>query len=310
MDAPSVTFGIHVDLESKTQLLGVARRAEAQGFDMLTVADHPGTSPSPFPTLAAVAAVTETIRLGPYVANAGLRRPLDLAVDVVTLDVLSDGRAFLGLGAGHTPAEWSSQGLSRPNASDRVTRLIETADAVGLLLAGEVVSVAGETVTLVEATLETPMPVQDRLPLLVGGNNRRLLSYAGANADVVAFTGFGRTLPDGHTHRVRWSSGDLAESFGLVAEAAHGRNPEPVRQALVQVVIITDDRRAAAATVADRIGTSVDDLLEVPFILVGTHEQMIESIERHQERWGISSYIIRAAAADAVAPLVEHFAAS
>ncbi len=308
MATPAVTFGVQVDLESKAQLLEAARRAESLGFDMLTVADHPGTSPSPFPTLAAAAAVTDTIRLGPYVANAGLRTRLDLAADVATLDVLSDGRAFVGLGAGHTPVEWSSRGLRRPGAADRITRLIETADAVRLLLDGdETVSFDGEAVLLVEARLEAPRPVQESVPMLIGGNKTQLLRHAGAHADIIALSGLGRTLPDGHRHDVAWASDRVGASCALINEGAVGRDPQPVRQALVQAVIVTDNRQGVATKIADRIGADVDNVLAAPFLLIGTINDMIESIERSRERWGITSYVVRESAIDAVSPLIEYF---
>ncbi|WP_418607684.1 LLM class flavin-dependent oxidoreductase [Georgenia sp. SUBG003] len=83
--------------------LDLAREVEARGFDALTTADHPGSIASPFVALAAAGAVTSRIGLGSYVTNGGVREPQHVAADVATLDVVSGGRARLGLGAGHTP---------------------------------------------------------------------------------------------------------------------------------------------------------------------------------------------------------------
>ncbi len=301
----SITFGVQVGLESKQQLLDTARRVESQGFEWLTLGDHPGSSATPFPSLGAAAAVTQSIRLGPYVANAGLRSPIDLAADTATLDVLSDGRAFLGLGAGHTPAEWSNQGRRRPNAADRVRDLIETADAVVALLGGETVTFSGRQIRLDAAALEAPQPVQERVPLLIGGTNRELLRYAGEKADVVAFSGLGRTLPDGHRHEVRWSRTQIDARVRIAEEAASQRPHPPLRQALVQLVSVTNDRRAEATELATRIGLDVDAVLDAPYVLIGTIEQMVEQLAVSRERWGITSYMVRESGGDVIAALIE-----
>lgn len=100
--------------------LALASTVERLGFSALLAADHPGRRASPFVALAAAAAVTSRIALGSYVSNAGIREPLLLASDVATLDLLSAGRARLGLGAGHAPAEWTGVGRVRPPVAERV----------------------------------------------------------------------------------------------------------------------------------------------------------------------------------------------
>jgi alkanesulfonate monooxygenase SsuD/methylene tetrahydromethanopterin reductase-like flavin-dependent oxidoreductase (luciferase family) len=169
-------------------------RYESAGFDSLLVADHPGARPSPFLALAAAAAVTDRIGLGTNVANIGIRDPSLVASDVATLDVLSNGRARLGLGARHNPAEWASVGRSRPAVSGRVDRFIEAAEAIRELLAGRAVDLDSET-TKVRGRLTEPLPVQDLVPLTVGRSNARLLRWAGQHADVVGLTGSAGHFP-------------------------------------------------------------------------------------------------------------------
>ena len=105
-----IRVSVQGQLENTSRWLELAKAAEAGGLDTLYVADHP-TSPAPFVALAAAATVTERIRLGTCVLNAGRWEPLALASEVATLDVLSDGRTLLGIGAGHTPAEWLMAGV-------------------------------------------------------------------------------------------------------------------------------------------------------------------------------------------------------
>ncbi|WFE67154.1 LLM class flavin-dependent oxidoreductase [Micromonospora sp. WMMD714] len=119
----------------------LARRAEATGFDALLAADHPGDVTSPFVALAAAASVTTTIGLGSYVSNLGVREPILLAADVATLDLVSGGRARLGVGAGHAPAEWAAVGRVHPDVAGRVRRCVAVAEAVRALLDGSPVTV-------------------------------------------------------------------------------------------------------------------------------------------------------------------------
>jgi probable F420-dependent oxidoreductase len=180
----------------------LAAEVEAAGFDGLYVADHPGSTPAPFVALAAAAGATERIQLGTCVLNAGVWNPVALASEAATLDVVSGGRAVLGIGAGHTPDEWTSTGRPYPSPGERVGRMIELVKATEALLRGDPVSRRGDHFTLIHATLSDPRPVRDRIPLLIGGNGTRLLRFAAQHADIVGVTGLGRTLADGHRHEV------------------------------------------------------------------------------------------------------------
>lgn len=258
------------------------------------VADHPGLAPSPFVALAAAAAVTERIELGTCVVNAGFWEPLALAGAASTLDLVSDGRAVLGVGAGHTPQEWTVSGRSFPAAGDRVTRMIELVEATSVLLAHETTSYDGEHFTLVDAALANPRPVRNPIPLLVGGNGPRVLRFAGRTADIVGITGLGRTLADGHQHEVDWSSEAVRRSTQTIRAAAGGRGEEPEIEALVQAVVVTDDAAAAAQGLTELVpGASVDDLLEAPFVWIGTVEEIAAKLQADSERLGVSRYVVR-----------------
>lgn len=309
MSGEPIRFGVQAGPESGSAAwLDLAAKAEDLGFDALYVADHVGVVVSPFVALAAAAAVTSTLRLGTYVVNCGLRDPLSIASDAATLDQLADGRVVLGLGAGHTPAEWTMSGRAYPSAAQRVGRLAETVEAVEALLRGDTVTFRGGYVELDEAVLAEPRPVQDRIPLLVGGNGPALLRLAGRTADVVGLTGLGRTLPDGHRHEVDWRRDAIDARVALVRAAAGGRAAGPILDALVQHVEITehDHRDAAAERCAQMApGMTAADVVTAPYALVGSVDQIVEELVAHRERWGITSYVVRAPAIDLVAPIIE-----
>jgi probable F420-dependent oxidoreductase len=285
----------------------LARKVEDLGFEALVVPDHPGTTASPFVSLAAAATVTSRLRLGTYVLNAGVREPLHIAAAVATLDVVSSGRALLGVGAGHTPSEWAAIGRAYPSPRERVDRMIESVDLTRRLLAGETVASAGTAVDVQEAHLGPLRPVQDPIPLLVGGNGRRVLGFAAGHAEIVGLTGLGRTLSDGHNHAVEWSQQAIDDRLDLVHRAAEGRATPPRLDALVQAVVVTESRGDAAERfVADVSGLTPTDVLASPYVLIGAPSEIIDELLAHRERWGITRYTVRADAIDAVSPLIEH----
>ncbi|MGR6321248.1 LLM class flavin-dependent oxidoreductase [Micromonospora soli] len=295
-----VIFSVQARPTDAASWTDLARRVEAAGFDALLAADHPGHGASPFVSLAAAAAVTSTLGLGSYVSNAGVREPILLATDVATLDVVSGGRARLGLGAGHTPAEWRAVGRERPDVAGRVRRCVAVAEAVQALLAGEEVTVDIPELAAYAARLTELRPVQARVPLTMGTANSTLLRWAGAHADVVGLTGFGRTLPDGHMHEARWRADQIEAQLAHVTAGAAGRDAPPALEALVQQVTVTDDAEAAAAPTAERLGLTVAELLATPFVLIGTADEIVTAVAHHQRRWGITRFVVRE---DAVAPL-------
>ncbi|MEV4756441.1 TIGR03621 family F420-dependent LLM class oxidoreductase [Micromonospora sp. NPDC049559] len=303
----TITFSLQAVPRDAESWLRLARRAEAAGYEALLVPDHPGATASPFVALAAAAAATSTIGLGSYVSNAGIREPILLAADVATLDVVSGGRARLGLGAGHTPAEWRAVGRERPDVAGRVRRCLAVAEATRALLAGEEVTVATPELTVRAARLAEPRPVR-RVPLTIGTANSTLLRWAGAHADVVGIAGFGRTLADGHTHEVRWRAQEIEAQLRCVAEGAAGRERPAPLEALVQRVAVTDDAEAVLAETAEHTGMTVDELLATPFLLVGTEDEIVAAIAAHRRRWGVTRYVVREEALEPLAPVIARLA--
>ncbi len=307
MRVPTIRFGLQAGLDDDPGAwLELARRAEGAGFDTLYVADHPGTTASPFAALAAAAGATSTLKLGTYVLNVGVRDPLSIASDAATVDVISQGRMVLGLGAGHTPAEWTMTGRDFPSAGARVGRLAETVDVVIRLLAGEVVTHHGTYLDVDEAYLLAPRPVQDRMPLLIGGNGPHVVALGGRVADIVSLTGAARTLADGHRHEVDWTSAAISARVDLVRSAAPAAG-RPVLDALVQHLAITDDRATAAQQVAAHVaGATAADVLGAPYVLLGSLDEIAAEVVAHHERWGFASYVVRPSAFDAAAALIDH----
>jgi alkanesulfonate monooxygenase SsuD/methylene tetrahydromethanopterin reductase-like flavin-dependent oxidoreductase (luciferase family) len=236
------TFGVHLGVQNTTvaELAGLWRRAEDLGFDSVTVWDHFYSSDlstyechEAVSIHAALACSTSRVRCGCLVYSAGYRHPGVLAKAAATIDHLSGGRAEIGLGAGWAEAEYQAFGIPFPPVGERLDLLEEAAAAVRALLHEGVASAAGKHVTLRDAHLE-PRPVQDRLPVWIGGaGERRTAAVAARHADgwnvpfvspeVLARK---RAVLDGH------------------CEAA-GRDPGAV-QLGVNVIVCDDDASLAA----------------------------------------------------------------
>ena len=269
-----------------------ARRAEEMGFDIVLVADHVGPGWAPTPTLSAIAAVTDRIRLGTLVLNNDMRNPVQLAWEASTIDRLSGGRFELGLGAGHTPAEYDATGIERAAPADRKRRLAESVEIIRDLVDGKVVDRESEHFRIEGARITKAE--QNHLPILVGGNGTALLTHAGRHADIVGLHGLGRTLEDGHSHDVKWSTRHLDEQVAQVRAGAGARFDDIEFNAMVQVVQVTDDREAELAKVVDLVdGLAMDDAGSTPYLLIGTVDEIVAHMVNCNERWGISYFAVR-----------------
>ena len=172
----------------------LARAADVAGVHTLYVSDHlmpfaPVGEPADAPvleawtTLTAVATVTEHARIGTLVLGSTLRHPAVVAKMATSLDHVSHGRLVLGLGAGWQENEHAANGIPLPPVTERLDRFDETVAAVTLLLHEDGGTLSGRYVRLAGAACR-PRPLQQRLPVLVGGSGeRRTLRIAAAHAD-------------------------------------------------------------------------------------------------------------------------------
>jgi len=169
------------------EYIAMARAAQAVGFDSIWMGDHllyrdePGERgpPEAFSVLAALAASTDRIALGPLVACLPFREPVVLAKTAATLDEISGGRLTLGVGAGWNRDEFDAAGIP---FEDRVGRSLESYEIVRGLIAGERVTFSGTWHRTDDAVL-LPRPAR-RIPLMVGSTGARVLAATLGSADV------------------------------------------------------------------------------------------------------------------------------
>src|SRR3954452_6272284 len=153
--ARSLRFGLQLfGAASRGEWEEQARRAEGLGFSAILVPDH--VLDDVFPPLVALdamASVTETLRVGTLVLNNDLRHPVLVARDAAAIDLLSDGRLELGIGAGHAEPEYAALGIAFDPAATRVARLEESVQIMRGLFDGESVSFHGSHYAIDEMRL-------------------------------------------------------------------------------------------------------------------------------------------------------------
>ncbi|CAN5855216.1 LLM class F420-dependent oxidoreductase [soil metagenome] len=304
-------FGVGVPTAgSRAEWAEKARKSEDLGFSTLHVADHLAEVLPPMPAMLAAAEATTTLRVGSLVLNNDFRHPVLVAREAAAVDLLSDGRLELGLGAGHAEPEYRQAGLTFDRPPTRVARLAESVVIIKALLAGEEVTLAGEHYDVRDHRVH-PLPVQKpHPPILVGGNNRTLLRFAAREADIVGLSGTGRTNADGVTHEATgFPPSAVDERIALVREAAGDRSAHLELHALVQAVIVTDDPRAASERMRERLPElTVEEILTTPYLLIGTIGEMVDDLRARRERFGFSYFSVFEPAAEALAPVIARLA--
>jgi len=155
----------------------IARLAEEAGFESLWLYDHMQVDPppeeaivfDPFVEISAIAALTSRARLGHLVLAAGYRNAALTAKMISSVDVISGGRAILGIGAGWKEDEWSSYGYGFPPARERLEILADSLEIISRMLAPGRATFDGRHRRVIDAIHE-PKGLQARIPVLVGGN--------------------------------------------------------------------------------------------------------------------------------------------
>lgn len=281
-------FGLQLaEASSKEEWVRQARLAEELGYDVVVLPDHVGDQLSPFPSLVSAGDATEKIRLGTFVIDNDFRHPLLLAQEAATVDLLTEGRLELGIGAGWMSQDYERLRMEFASPGIRLGRLKEAVEIVDLYFTGEPFSFEGHHYEVGQHQ-PSPVPAQHpRPPLLIGGGGQQILEFAAKKADIVSVfltsrsdgTGFDSgelraTTHDQKIARVRAAAGERADSLEL--------------NVLLQYFEVTNNRAAVADEHAQQLGTDRDDLLALPFELIGTIDQIVEDLIARRERFGIS----------------------
>jgi probable F420-dependent oxidoreductase len=292
---------------SRDAFVDRCRQAERFGYDTVFAPDHLG-APAPFPVLVAAAQATQRLRVGTLVLNVPFWNPALLAREVATTDILTDGRLELGLGAGHMKSEFDEAGIAWEPFGTRAARLENMIGELERFFRRAQKELPGG---------RAPQPAQrvgfngSGPPLIVGGTGDRILRIAAQHADIVAIAGVYQVKgqPPG-TFRLA-TAAEADERVRFARERAGDRADAIEWHVLIQAVLETDDRRGTAEQLRAKFESdiSVDEMLETPFLLIGTVDEMAEQLVRNRERYGFTYITVHDPYMEAFAPVIERLRA-
>jgi probable F420-dependent oxidoreductase len=306
-------FATHVNsVASRAELVGRAREAEARGFSTITVPDHFRPDElAPLVAMAVMAEATSSIQVGSNVFGNDYRHPVVLARELATLDLLSEGRLQVGMGAGWLRSDYDLWGIPIEPPGTRVSRLAESVRVLKGLWTGAPYSFRGDHYTIdapggVARAFQQPHP-----PLLIGAGGRRMLELAAREADVIGIT-FNQRAGEFDARKIMSDAGNADEGIHdrkiEWIRAAAGDRFGSLELAVFSLITVTDHRDAALATAAAAQGVSPEWLADAPQFSFGTLDEIADDLERKRDRYGISYVMTPGEAFDAMTPLVERLA--
>src|SRR5260221_6368963 len=282
---------------SAKALAARAQRAEALGYSTYVLSDHLLSSLAPNVALAVIAGATEKLRIGHFVINNDLRHPAVLAQELASLDVLSEGRLEIGIGAGWNEPEYKWSGIPFEAVPTRVSRLEEAVAVLKGLFGAEPFTFAGTHYRITEMN-GRPKPVQQpHPPILIGGGGKRVLRLAGREAQIVGFAprigakvgGFQSCTFEATREKVGWVKAAAGARFDEIE-----LNTYPS----FRPASVTNEPRKAAEELLARIneressGLTVDELLDSPHVFIGTVDQLVSKFTRLRDELGISNLMV------------------
>ena len=316
-----IRFGYTGGQSSKrAKLLESARTVEALGYSTFGLADHFVRPFAPLVAGQAVADATTTLRVTQTVLAQDFREPAVLAKELATLDVLSEGRLQVGLGAGWLQQEYEDASMRFDSASVRIARLEEATIVLKGLFGDDPFSFSGEHYRI-NSLQGRPTPIQrPRPPIMIGGGGRKVLSVAARHADIVQLMPSnrgGRTSLDPS----QFSAPAIEEKIGWIADAAGSRFDEIELSAQLLECAVTEQPEQYLGDLADRIAGVVermggaridlgqDDLRRSPIVAVGTLDDVCEQLLETRERYGISYFTAPIdARPEVLGPVIERLA--
>jgi probable F420-dependent oxidoreductase len=288
---------------TRAEWLDLARKAEDLGYSTLLLPDHFGPQMAPLPALLAAAAHTQRLRVGSIVLDNDFRHPAVLAKEAATIDLLTDGRFELGIGAGWMEADYRRSGLPFDAPGVRVRRLAEALSIIKAFFDGEgKITFQGEFYR-VEDLEPMPRPAQrPRPPILIGATRRRMLQLAAREADIIGLED--HQFADRVAGSKQINIADCAEQVGIVREAAGERFGHIELNVFAARTEVTDERLAAVDRMATQLQLLPQEILESPSFLIGNVDAIVDQLQARRAQLGISYVMIFDRVMDAFAPVV------
>jgi probable F420-dependent oxidoreductase len=286
---PEFRFAVVADAPADARTwLDIVSSAEALGYHDLLITDHLTGGLSAIPALTAAAGATAQvgarIGLGSYVLNGDLRNAAVMVAEFRALQQLGATHLTLGVGAGWLPGDYVVAGVPLDSGEVRFARF-------------------ARSVRLIRESISAGL---EGVELLVAGARQRVLTLAGATADVVSIVPrlavpLGAGGPMDHRDML---PDKVDEQVGWVHRGAADRGDPPILNHLVWGVAITTDVEPVRDRIAQAWGCSVDDAAELLPYLTGTVDEVARTLVARRARWGFSYVVVPAAVAVVFAPVL------
>jgi probable F420-dependent oxidoreductase len=282
----------------------LARKTEDLGYSTFYVPDHLDDQWAPMIALTVAAEATTTLRVGTLVLDNDFRHPVILAKEAATLDVVTGGRFEFGMGAGWMTTDYNQSGITMEPAPVRIAKLAESLEIMTSMWSTGRATLVGEYYNVTEA-VGTPSPVTPGgPPLVIGGGSKRILTLAGQRADIVSIVpslAAGVIGPD-------MAQGAVIEKYservGWARAAAGDRAGDLELQCWTAVVQVVPNAAELFESFAPAFNLTADQLRAAPLALIGSTEEITETLQKRREELGFSYIVVHEAEMDALAPVI------
>jgi probable F420-dependent oxidoreductase len=296
-------FGVSGGRATRAEWLDLARKTDDLGYSTLLLPDHFGRQLAPLHALLAAAMHVPRLRVGTIVLDNDFRHPAVLAKEAATIDLITDGRLELGIGAGWMEADYRASGLPFDAASTRVARLTEAVHLLKAFFDAEgSITFDGQFYKL-----DGLEPFPRRKPkLLIAGTRRRMLQLAAREADIVGLED--HQFAERATGVQHINVADSVEQVAIVREAAGARFNDLELNVFVARTEVTDHRAGAVDQLAAQLRLTPSQIDASTSFLLGSVEAIVDRLQERRERLGISYIMIFDRVMDAFAPVVARLA--
>ncbi|MFT4864787.1 MAG: putative F420-dependent oxidoreductase [Ilumatobacter sp.] len=304
-------FGVQLsNAASGTEWIEQARKVESLGYDIATMPDHFDGQLAPVPALQAILDATTTLKASALVFDNDYKHPVVLAKELATMDVISNGRVEVGLGAGWMISDYEQAGMQYDRPGVRIDRFLEGLHIIKSAMGPDPFSFEGEHYKITDYN-GFPKPVGGQCPpVIIGGGGPRVLKVAAREADIVGVNGSlhaGVIGPDA----ISTMTGEvITEKVAIVADAAEaaGRLDHIEMNIRAFFVSVTDDRAGQVTGMASLIGVEEQMIENSPFALIGSPSKIAEDIVARREQYGFSYVIVGPDELEVFAPVVAQLA--
>ena len=316
-----IKFDLNLPDSDFTLASSLALRAEQAGFHSMSLSDHfftRGLMAQPtqphlecYTTLAALAAVTKTIRLVPMVTAMSYRNPALLAKMTSTLDHISGGRLTVGVGAGWFREEYLAYNYPYPSNVERIERLDDGIKLIKTMWAQAEATYHGRFYS-VDKAFNFPKPVQKpRPPILIGGSGKKLLEVAALHADIINLippVTRGEVLM---SEAIKFDKAELGRRIAMLREFAGkaGRDPKSIEISGFSYVLMAQDRSqvdAMAQMMAATLGLpDAAPARTSPQVLIGTPDEVKREIRARAEQFDMTYHVLTFPAPETIDLFIE-----